>query len=201
MFAKNGAFNFLAGLGLCLVASTASAQWDLDSDNSSLSFITTKNSGVAEVHSFASLVGYVGDNGHVEIGIDLGSVDTAIEIRDERMREFLFETETYPSANVTADIDPALIAALQPGTVMTTDVAMQLSLHGKDVQLSVPVLAMVESDGTLRVISAEPALLSAFQFDLVDGINKLRELAGLDTISTAVPVTFSLVFKPAQPAS
>ena len=52
--------------------------------------------------------------------------------------------------------------------------------------------------GGLRVIAAEPVLISAADFGLESGVEALREVAGLNVISTAVPVSFQLVFTPAQ---
>ena len=43
--------------------------------------------------------------------------------------------------------------------------------------------------------TAQPVLLRAADFDLVAGLEKLRGIAGLDSISTAVPVTVRLVWQ------
>ncbi len=201
MFSTQRIIRLMVGLGLFAIACTASAQWDLDSASSSLNFISTKNSDVAEVHRFESLIGFVGDDGRVEIGIDLNSVSTGIEVRDGRMRELLFQTDSFPSANVTAEIDSALVAVLQPGTVITTSVELCVALHGQKAAFTAPVIVGVEDSGKLRVVSMQPVVVNAALFGLVDGINRLREIAGLKSISSAVPVTFSLVFNPALPAS
>lgn len=42
------------------------------------------------------------------------------------------------------------------------------------------------------VTSAQPVIINATDYGLTDGINKLRDLAGLPSISYAVPVTFTL---------
>ncbi|GAB3284214.1 YceI family protein [Parahaliea aestuarii] len=186
------------GLGLLLAASTAAAQWELDNDSSSLNFISIKNDAVAETHRFGSLVGFVGADGAVQLGIDLASVDTGIEIRDQRMREMLFDTAKFTTANVTGQVDPAILSQVEPGTVLSTDLEVNLSLHGVESKVSVPVVVIGESTGLLRVITARPVLLSANNFDLLKGVAALQEVAGLNSISTAVPVTFHLVFKPAS---
>ncbi|WP_116367889.1 YceI family protein [Parahaliea mediterranea] len=186
------------GLGLLLAASGAAAQWELDNDSSSLNFISIKNDAVAETHRFKSLVGFVGEDGAVQLGIDLASVDTGIEIRDGRMREMLFDTAQFTTANVTGNVDPAILSQIEAGTVLSTDLDVNLSLHGVDAKVSVPVVVMGESSGQLRVITARPVLLSANNFELQKGVAALQEVAGLKSISTAVPVTFHLVFKPAS---
>lgn len=40
--------------------------------------------------------------------------------------------------------------------------------------------------------SFQPIIVNANEFDLVAGIDKLREIAGLSSISQAVPVSFVL---------
>jgi hypothetical protein len=40
--------------------------------------------------------------------------------------------------------------------------------------------------------------VDAAKFGLSDGVEKLREIAGLDSISHAVPVSFVMTFVPAQ---
>jgi hypothetical protein len=46
----------------------------------------------------------------------------------------------------------------------------------------------------LLVSSRKPLVLQADDYDLLAGVEKLREVAGLSSISKAVPVSFVLVF-------
>ena len=46
----------------------------------------------------------------------------------------------------------------------------------------------------LRVDTLAPIIVKADAFALVDGIESLREIAGLPSISRSVPVSFSLLF-------
>ena len=178
--------------------SSASAQWELDNDNSSINFISIKNDAIGEMHSFESLVGFVGEDGSVQVGIDLDSVQTLIEIRNERMRKMLFETAKFPAANVTATVEPSLIAAAAEGGTVNADVTAFLSLHGVEGNVSIPVVVIGDGSGQLRVFTARPVLLNAADFGLEEGIKALREIAGLRAISNVVPVTMHLVFNPAK---
>jgi len=45
------------------------------------------------------------------------------------------------------------------------------------------------------VNTIKPIMLDAFDFGLSEGVTKLMEVAKLPSISTAVPVSFSLIFK------
>jgi polyisoprenoid-binding protein YceI len=179
-----------------LVAASGStwAQWQLDSEKSAVRFISIKNASVAETHSFGSMVGYVNADGAVQLMIDLASVETMIPIRNERMRELLFHTAEFPSARVTANVDPAVLDAVTGGGTVATELVLVLSLHGAERELTVPVLVIGEGDGRLQVLTPAPVLIRAEDFGLAGGVEALRKVAGLESISTAVPVTVHLVF-------
>jgi hypothetical protein len=49
----------------------------------------------------------------------------------------------------------------------------------------------------LLVTSERPLLLNAADVGLADGVERLREIAGLPSISPAVPVSFVLLFESA----
>lgn len=187
-------------LSLCallLGAAAAQAQWELDNSRSSLDFLSIKNDAVAESHHFIEMVGFIGSEGNVQVGIDLDSVETLIPIRNERMREMLFQTMDFPAANIHSQVDPEILAVVADGGVVTTDIEVVLSLHGQQATLSVPVLVSGGEGSLLRVISARPVVVNAGAFGLGAGVEALREVAGLNAISSAVPVTFNLVFVPA----
>jgi polyisoprenoid-binding protein YceI len=182
------------GLALACVATTARAEWVLDNDTSRLSFVSTKAGSVAEVHRFTSLRGGIDHRGNVAVAIFLQSVDTLIPIRDERMRELLFETATFPAANLTAVIDPAVVAALTPGAVKQLTVNAELRIHGQVVPVVIDLVAANVGGDRLLVTSREPVIVNAAQLGLADGIERLRAVAQLPSISPAVPVTFVLQF-------
>ena len=184
----------LAIVASLLPALPAWAQWELDSTKSAVNFVSIKNGAVAEVHSFRDMVGYVSNDGTVQLNIALGSVDTLIEIRDQRMREMLFETVTFPSAKVEAAVDPKIITELSRGGTLTTDLKLKLSLHGVEKSFLVPVVLIGETQERIQVFTTRPLILNAADFGLEAGIAALQKVAGLDAISTAVPVTVHLVF-------
>ena len=148
----------------------------------------------AEVHRFRSLEGGVDDRGNATVAIDLNSVDTNIEIRDQRMREMLFETERYPTATLAAAIDMKKIKALAPGTTTNIVTEAQLQIHGTTVSLTVDLSVSKLSKSRVLVASDAPVIVNAGQSGLAEGVEKLRAVAGLPSISPAVPVTFVLAF-------
>lgn len=182
-----------AGLMLALCA-PAFADMTLDPARSSISLISVKvpadgKSSTSERHSFKQVSGQVDAKGNASVAIPLDSIETGIDIRNERMAEYLFETGTYPDATIEAAV-PA--DALGQGS-HRVELDATLSLHGKDKMLRIPALVNVDGQ-TVVVNSTEPVLIDAADYDLDGGIGKLTELAKLMLIPTTVPVSFTLTF-------
>lgn len=186
---KNGIiFWFIAGL-----TTTAQAAWQLDNAHSQLHFISVKSNKVGEVNTFQKLEGAINDAGEVTLKIDLTSVDTKVQIRDERLQKFFFEVDQFPQAELTAKLDLSIVEALKVGEVLEQTVNATLILHGvaKELEAQVVVVQLTDS---LLVASRSPIILNTEDFQLVKGVEKLAELAKLEAISYAVPVGFSLRF-------
>lgn len=187
-------------LAICLLApcGVAWADWELDDTESAVNFVSIKNNSVGEVHTFTSLVGFIGAAGNVQLTISLDSVETLIDVRNERMREMLFETVKFPVAQITAQVDTALLAEVAGGNTVTTDLPVTLTLHGQEKALTISVVIVGEDDGSLRVLSTRPVVINAADFGLDGGVTVLQEIVGLQAISNAVPVTLQLLFVQAR---
>lgn len=180
---------------LAFIAVPASADWALNNGESNLSFISVKKGDVAEVHRFDQLNGSVDGSGNVELTIQLASVNTAIPIRDERMREMLFNTKAFPSADLTGKVDISEIMKLGVGGIIVSTLQGELTLHGQSRPVTAELVVARLAAHKLLVSSRKPLVLQADDYDLLEGVEKLREVAGLTSISKAVPVNFVLVFE------
>jgi hypothetical protein len=180
---------------LSLLCSVGTAADTLVAEKSGVRFVSVKNASVAEVHHFRSLSGSLSEEGRVTVTIALVDVETMIPIRNERMREMFFETMSFPVAVIEADIDMTAINALASGDYLAMDVLFRLSLHGKEQMLEARV-GVARLGDELRVDTLQPLIINTTSFGLTDGVERLREVAGLHSISTAVPVTANLVFAP-----
>ena len=174
------------------VTSTYADNWTVDLEQSKLNFISIKKTHVAEVHSFNQFQGKLDEQGQFNLAIDLTSVDTNINVRDNRLRKFLFNTEKYAGATLVASIDNT-VDDLKNSQSKLLSLDAILNLHGQEKEIQLKLLITKISDNKLLVISAEPALLNVSDFALVAGVEKLRELAKLPSISYVVPVTFQLL--------
>jgi len=171
----------------------AQAQWSLNNDASTLSFVTVKADHVGEVHTFDRLSGSIDDRGNVEIIIELASVNTLIDIRNERMQNMLFETNLFPEAKITSDINLSAITAMSAGASESMEVEFELDIHGASNSYTADLVVTRLENGVIASTS-KPILVTANTHGLVEGVEALREVAGLPSISRAVPVTFTVIF-------
>ena len=183
-----------AALLTCGLAFPAAADWSIDGETSVLHFLSTKNAQVTEIHKFDSFEGSLSDSGKLSVAVDLSSVNTAIDIRNERMQEMLFNVTKFAQATFEASL-PESMMNLQAGDVVNGKVNGILTLHGKAVPTSFSVQASKVSDDMLSVSTTAPTLIKAESFGLADGVAALQKIAGLKSITTTVPVTFSVTFE------
>ena len=184
-------FCFVAVLFL---ASSAAAHWELDNNSSTLSFVTVKADHVGEVHTFDQLSGDINDDGSVQITIELASVNTLIDIRNERMQNMLFETNLFPQATISGEIDLDAVAEMDAGVSRAIAVDFDLAIHGESSSYTADVLVTRTESGVLAS-TVKPIIVMADTHGLVSGVEALREVAGLPSISRAVPVSFNVVFE------
>ncbi len=179
-------------LVLMMTSLTVRAGWNLDQSKSSIEFISIKNNQIAETHNFQKFSGNITSEGLINLTISLDSVDTKIPIRDERMRNLFFETETFPKATFSTKI-PAVDLGREDEYFRIVEVNGRLDLHGAEAELNSRVM-LLNSNNTIRVVTNNPILISAEDFNLTVGIAKLQKIAGLDSISAEVPVILDLIF-------
>ena len=126
--------------------------------------------------------------------IDLNSVNTGVALRDQRMRDLLFETATYPTATVSVPVPANLISGLAVGQSATTDISASLNLHGVTGTITTKVSVQKLSSSRVLVQSIAPVLVKAGDYSLTNGVEALRAKVNIASISAAVPVDFALVF-------
>lgn len=178
-------------LALCL---PVHASWHLDGESSRLSFVTSKNDDTSEVHRFLVFHGKVDNKGNAQVSIEMDSVSGGIPLRDERMRNELFEVDKFPEALVQAKIDLRPINDLANGAQVELRLPVTVTLHGQSHSYSTLLLATRLDERRFQVVTLEPLLLRAEDFGLLPGLATLRKLAGVSSISPSVPVSAVLIF-------
>jgi len=172
---------------------SAAADWSVNSQQSSLNFVSVKNDLVAETHSFKDLTGKLTTAGEFSVVIPVATIDTAIAIRNERILEHVLAAKQFASINAKGKVDSKVLASLKTGDSVVVDQALDLTLLSQSQTLTAKVKVTKVSETQLLVTTVAPVMLDVNKFQLGAGVEKLRELAGLKSISPFVPTTFSLV--------
>ena len=188
-------FRIAITLIMLAAAPLARADWTLDPRSSEVTFVSTKAVDFSEVHRFRDIAGEVADNGKAIVSIMLASVDTGVEIRDERMQSMLFETDTYPEAIIRTRIDKDVLKNMMPGGTRRQNIKLDVDLHGTELTLDAAVDISMLSETALLVVSTRPIIVDAKAFGLGAGIEALRQVANLPSIGNGVPVSFVLLFE------
>jgi len=166
--------------------------WELDPTQSSGDFVSIKNSAFGESHTFGELTGDI-DGGTATVKIVSSSVDTKIEIRDDRMRKHLFVSQEHPLITISADVEEVL-GQLKISTSTGIELPISVSLRGLQETYTANVRATLVDESLLYVSSVKPVLVGVSDFKLGDGVAMLAKLAGGIQIAESIPVSFSLVF-------
>tara|TARA_B100000686_G_scaffold216878_1_gene223906 strand:+ start:664 stop:1233 length:570 start_codon:yes stop_codon:yes gene_type:complete len=170
------------------------ADWILDNSRSEISFISTKNLSIGETHKFQDFEGTLDSNGKLLIKIDLNSVETGIPIRDERMKRMFFETTKHQQAVISANIDLSFSKSVSVGDIQKRSEKFTLDLHGEKSTSEASIALTLIKDGSVRVDSLRPVIITASLHNLTEGLEALRVIAKLASISESVPVSFDLFF-------
>jgi polyisoprenoid-binding protein YceI len=198
-------FTAIASLGLiaCTTGPTAnsSAQnWAIDSNQSTLNFVTTKAgqqgvAGISETQSFKRYSGGIDQNGKIMLNIDLASVDTGVEIRDERMRTMLWNVKATPQATFTAQLPADALKSVGSTGVQNIELNGQLQMGGQTKPVIANVRVSKLANDQLLVVTRNPILINANDYGLRPGVEALREVMGLNFLAGSAPVSFTLVLR------
>lgn len=174
-------------------AGAASAQtWTLDGDASHLAYGSIKKDKVGEVNAFSGLSGTVDATGKADITIDLTSLETNIDIRNERMMEHVFRGAG--EAQLTAQLDMDEVTGLGVGDMTVVDVEGALSLLGVSTELDLEMLVVRLSETRVMALSNDMVFIGTEELGIDAGVDKLMEIAKLPGITRTAPVTLRLVF-------
>ncbi len=182
-----------AGAVLFSCASIAAADsWTLDGDASHIAFGTVKNYYIGEVSTLSGLSGTVDETGATSIDIGLGTVETNIELRNERIVEHVFNT--MPTATLQAQLDMAELSKLDVGGSTVTEIDFDLTLLDEEVPLFGELFLMRVSEDQVLVTTNNMVYVATDEIGIDAGVDKLQEIMGLDDITRAVPVTLRFMF-------
>jgi polyisoprenoid-binding protein YceI len=161
---------------LLLVTQATLADWRLTAA-SKVGYVSIKNNVIAEHNYFSGVTGSLNKKGQLKVSIDLSTVETQVDIRNQRMRDLFFEVMQYPEAVVTAQLDMQELAQVESGAPLELVKPFTLSLHGVESTAEAH-LRIVSVGGRAWVSTVRPILISAADFGLEGGVAALRKIAG-----------------------
>lgn len=167
--------------------------WTLQPQGSTLGFQSIKNGTKVEMNSIATFGGRVDAEGEARVEIALDSIDTHVDLRNVRMRFLFFETFKFPTATVTAKVDPALIEGLAQNPRTYGILPFTLTLHGVTREMSAPVSITRIGPEMVSVASVGVIPVLAEDFGLSDGVTKLQEAAKVELVPVG-SVSFDWIF-------
>lgn len=172
------------------------AQW-VSNDNA-ITFLTTKvnqeNASITEQSSFQNSQARLDESGNFILEIDLNSVQTNVEIRDERLRDWVFQTDKFAQAKVSATLDVKALEQLAVGEVLKLQQPLVLDVHGEQVDLQADLAIQKVADDKLMVSTLSPVIVDTSALDMKDGVAELVKVMALSSIVQQVPVSFNAQF-------
>ncbi len=180
-------------------AAQQSRSYEVDPARSAVTFVSTKAGatgvgGVTEMMRFARYSGGLDASGKVSLNIDLASIDSGIEIRDDRMRKMLWNVGATPSATFSAQL-PANALRQVGSAGQVIEIEGQLQMAGQAKAVATKLVVTPAPGGQLMVSTLQPIVINANDFGLTAGVEALREVVGLSFISTSAPVSLNLALK------
>ena len=182
------------GAGAAHAQDALNQDWTLDPRQSHIWMQTNKLDNVIERDAFTGLEGGVSRDGRATVKIDLGTLETGVDLRNVRMRFVLFETFKYPTAEITAQLDKSKLQGLSDRKPIRYPLVLNVNLHGIVRPIETAVWVTRTSATTVSVTTTDPIVVAAETFDFAKGIGKLSDAMGGIKIVPSAAVTFELVF-------
>ncbi|MBO9401123.1 YceI family protein [Shimia sp. R9_3] len=168
--------------------------WKTVDDESLIAFGSIKKNTVGEVHTFEGLSGSVNEKGAVSLAIELSSVETNIDIRNERMMEHVFKAADAV-AELKGEIDFDEVHDLEIGATTVVDFEGTLGLAGVSADVEAELFVARLSEDRVLVTTSDMIMLSTADLGIDAGVDKLMELASLPGITRVTPVSVRMVFE------
>lgn len=166
--------------------------WTLLPSQSSVAYGSIKKDVVGEVNHFKEFKGSIDNSGKASIHIDLSSVETYIDIRNQRMIKHVFGNA--PTANLTAQLDLGALSNLSAGATTLMDVTGKLSFLDKELEIDTTFFVAKLSKDKILATTNNMIMVKTESLGINSGIDKLMEIAKLPGITRVAPVTLRLVF-------
>lgn len=167
--------------------------------NSQIRFLSSKinqaKGSTTEQSEFAVSAARLEQDGRFNMTVDLSSVKTHIDIRDQRLKDWVFEVVQFPEAKISGQLDAQAVNKLALGESLKLKQPLVLEIRGQKLDIEADLLVQRHAADSIGVATLSPVLLDVKQMDMVQGVARLVEVMGLSSIVEQIPVSFSGEFK------
>lgn len=127
---------------------------------------------------------------------DLGTFESGIPMRNDRVKLFFFEISAKDTAELVVRPLPeaALIGLRDKKPVVHATLEGELTLHGRTAKVPLPVDAGIDARGVLWIKTSKPAEVKISDFGLTENAKRLMSICMHDSIDDIVRVEASLEF-------
>ena len=132
--------------------------------------------------------------GELRIDIDLSSLETNVDIRNERMGKLIFQ-EGKATATITGELDMDEVKNLKPGDTSIMEVTGTLKFLGDENEFDAEMIVARLTEDRVLVANADFIMVSTEDLGINDGIDALMKLASLPGITRVTPVAVRMVFE------
>ncbi len=169
------------------------AVWQLVPDDSIVAFGSIKANVAGEVNSFDNIDGAIAADGIAMINIDLTSVNTMVDIRNQRMIKHVFGDSA--KAILSTQLDMTAINELAVGDTTVLEVEGVLSFLGQDIDVDNNFFVAKLTDSKILASTESMVMMQTEELGVNAGIDKLMELAKLPSITRVSPISLRFVFE------
>lgn len=166
----------------------------------SINLVQLKNGSAEVPATFATPTGTLSPQGSGEFEIDLGSWDSALELRDTRVRETFFHATEHPKATFKA----TALTPEKPEMPLNSSIAVgashkgvlkgELSLYSGSTSVEIPVSMAQSAPGEFTLSTPAPFQVSIEALGLNENLQALITECAHESVGDAVDVSFELVF-------
>lgn len=169
----------------------ANPTYIIDETVSTVSFSTIKKQYVIEPAVITGIAGAIDQTGTLTAEIPISSLDSGIQVRDERLRKLFFNAEMYPLITVSAKVPANVLQSDKFIAQLAVPFSITVMDTTKDMSTKVN---LVKVGDTIAVSTSQPIVINAAEFNIPnENLSQLAATVGNIPISTTVPVSFSLV--------
>jgi len=189
-----------------------SGTYEVVTDDSYVSFTSIKNHEIPVSGKFEQVSGSISipkaDSPEQSTGkftLDLTSLDTGVDQRDQNILEFFFEAvgDNIVSKQATFELGPmkatrklsSPVKLNKPFTLITNG---KMSVHGKELDQKMNLTVTRTASNRIQVSTRKPYAFEIKAFEMTEPLNNMMDECDHGAISNAVPIQINLVLQKAS---